>query len=81
MSATFSMSNRLSTASLSETSATNCARIGAITGADDNQVNPDAGDLAVTAGWGHAGQGGVTMPGKGRFVERPYTQTRARRLP
>ena len=33
-------------------------------------LNPDAGDLAVTAGWGHAGQGGVTMPGKGRLVER-----------
>lgn len=32
-----------------------------------------AGDLAVTAGWGHAGKGGVTMPGKGRLVERDYT--------
>ena len=30
-------------------------------------------DLALTAGWGHAGQGGVTMPGKGKVVERPYT--------
>jgi len=29
-------------------------------------------DLALTAGWGYAGQGGVTMPGKGRAVERPY---------
>ena len=29
--------------------------------------------LAVTAGWGHAGQGGVTMPGKGKIVERDYT--------
>ena len=37
-----------------------------------NQLNPDAGDLAVTAGWGHAGKGGVTMPAKGRIVERPY---------
>jgi len=26
-------------------------------------------NLKVTAGWGHAGQGGVTMPGKGRIVE------------
>ncbi|HJW76322.1 MAG TPA: type ISP restriction/modification enzyme [Thermoleophilia bacterium] len=26
----------------------------------------------MTAGWGHAGQGGVTMPAKGRLVERPY---------
>jgi len=30
-------------------------------------------DLAVTAGWGHAGKGGVTMPGKGKIVERDYT--------
>ncbi|MCB2189739.1 MAG: N-6 DNA methylase [Deltaproteobacteria bacterium] len=37
------------------------------------QLDPGAGDLAVTAGWGHAGQGGVTMPGKGRAVERAYT--------
>ena len=27
-------------------------------------------DFALTAGWGHAGQGGVTMPGKGRVEER-----------
>ena len=35
-------------------------------------LNADAGDLAVTAGWGHAGQGGVTMPGKGKSIFRPY---------
>jgi hypothetical protein len=35
-------------------------------------LDPDAGDLAVTAGWGHAGKEGVTMPAKGRIVERPY---------
>jgi hypothetical protein len=35
-------------------------------------LNPDKGDLAVTAGWGHAGQGGVTMPGKGKSILRPY---------
>jgi hypothetical protein len=29
-------------------------------------------DLALAAGWGHAGKGGVTMPGKGRVVERDY---------
>jgi len=38
------------------------------------QLDPDAGDLAVTAGWGHAGKGGVTMPGKGRIVARPYVK-------
>jgi len=30
---------------------------------------PGKSDLKVTAGWGHAGQGGVTMPGKGRITE------------
>ena len=30
-------------------------------------------ELAVTAGWGHAGKGGVTMPGKGRLLERELT--------
>jgi hypothetical protein len=33
----------------------------------------DAGGLDVTTGWGHAGKGGVTMPGKGKVVERDYT--------
>jgi hypothetical protein len=36
------------------------------------QLDPDAGDLAVTAGWGHAGKEGITMPAKGRIVQRPY---------
>jgi len=36
-------------------------------------LNPEAGELAVTARWGHAGQGGVTMPGKGRVIARDYT--------
>ena len=30
--------------------------------------------FAVTAGWGHAGQGGVTMPGKGKIIDRDYTE-------
>ena len=30
-------------------------------------------DFALTAGWGHAGQNNVTMPGKGKVVDRPYT--------
>jgi hypothetical protein len=29
-------------------------------------------EFEVTAGWGHAGKGGVTMPGKGRRVDRAY---------
>ena len=31
-------------------------------------LNPDAGDLALTCGWGHGGKDGVTMPAKGRIV-------------
>jgi hypothetical protein len=36
-------------------------------------LDPQGGDLALTAGWGHAGQSGVVMPGTGRLVEREYT--------
>ena len=32
-----------------------------------------ASELAVTAGWGYAGQGGVTMPARGKALERDYT--------
>jgi len=49
--------------------------IGVLTSVEGDQLDPSAGDLAVTAGWGHAGQNGVTMPGRGRIVERPYTDT------
>lgn len=31
-------------------------------------------DLSLTVGWGHAGKDGVTMPGKGRLVERDYSK-------
>ena len=34
----------------------------------------EAEHFAVTAGWGHAGQGGVTMPGKGKIIDRDYTR-------
>ena len=30
-------------------------------------------EFALTAGWGHFGQGEAVMPGQGRVVERPYT--------
>ena len=32
----------------------------------------EAEHFAVTAGWGHPGQGGVTMPGKGKIIDRDY---------
>ncbi|MGH9771331.1 MAG: type ISP restriction/modification enzyme [Candidatus Acidiferrales bacterium] len=39
----------------------------------DGKPLDEAKDLAVTAGWGHAGKDGVTMPGKGRLIERDTT--------
>jgi hypothetical protein len=30
-------------------------------------------DLAVTVGWGRAGKGGVTMPGRGKVLDRKYS--------
>jgi hypothetical protein len=35
-------------------------------------LNPTAGDLSVTAGWGYAGRAGIIMPSSGKAVERPY---------
>ena len=31
-------------------------------------------DVTVTVGWGHPGKDNIVMPGKGRIVERPYTE-------
>ncbi len=31
-------------------------------------------DFSLTAGWGHFGQGKAVMPGRGRVVDRPYTE-------
>jgi len=47
--------------------------VGVVTRVGGGALNPAAGDLAVTAGWGHAGKGGVTMPGKGKVDQRAYT--------
>lgn len=41
---------------------------------------PERGDLDVTAGWGHGGRGGVTMPGRGRLMSRAYTPAEAAAL-
>ena len=37
--------------------------------------NMTGDDFAVTAGWGHYGPGEAVMPGQGRAVERPFTQS------
>ncbi len=54
--------------------------LGVISRVDGAAIQPDGGDLRVAAGWGHAGQGGVTMPGKGKTTERPYTAAEAEAL-
>jgi hypothetical protein len=47
--------------------------IAGIAAVDGGQLDKEAGDFDLTVGWGHAGKGGVTMPGRGRLVERDYT--------
>ena len=46
--------------------------VGVIRRVDGGPLQPDGGNLRLTAGWGHGGQGEVTMPGKGKSVERAY---------
>jgi hypothetical protein len=48
-------------------------RLAAVVSATAGRLDPDSGDLDVTAGWGHAGKGGVTMPAKGKLLAREYT--------
>jgi hypothetical protein len=50
---------------------TEMQNIAVITKEGGGQLQPK--ELAITAGWGHAGQKGVVMPGKGKAVERDYT--------
>jgi hypothetical protein len=45
--------------------------IGLITHVKGKQIN-DADDLAVTAGWGNPGRGGITMPAGGKSVPRDF---------
>jgi hypothetical protein len=44
-----------------------------ITRVGGGSLSSAAGDLAVTAGWGYAGNGGAIMPGQGKVHEREYT--------
>jgi len=46
--------------------------IASISRAGGGNLNPDKGDLAVIAGWGHHGKDGITMPGKGKVEVRDY---------
>jgi hypothetical protein len=37
------------------------------------RTDGDNNELSITAGWGHGGKGGITMPGKGKLIQRAYT--------
>jgi hypothetical protein len=47
--------------------------IGIIEKVDGRGINPSEGELDLAVGWGHLGKDGVTMPGKGKMIERAYT--------
>ncbi|MBI5155268.1 DNA methyltransferase, partial [Candidatus Poribacteria bacterium] len=42
-------------------------RLGILRRVGGGALNPDAGERAITAGWGRAGGNGACMPGKGRM--------------
>jgi hypothetical protein len=47
--------------------------VGVISKVGDGGLNPDEGHLDLTAGWGHAGKGGVCMPGTGKHQTQAQT--------
>jgi hypothetical protein len=49
--------------------------------AAEGTLDPDAGDLELTAGWGHAGKGGATMPARGKISLREMTSGEREALP
>ncbi len=53
---------------------THLKQLGPIARQDGKSINTKAGDLKLTAGWGHHGKGGVTMPGRGKVINRAYTK-------
>jgi hypothetical protein len=48
------------------------SRIAVLHRADGKQINPQQGDLALSAGWGHA-QGSIVMPGQGKIAAHDNT--------
>ncbi|MBN2139183.1 MAG: N-6 DNA methylase [Sedimentisphaerales bacterium] len=53
--------------------------LGSITKVGGGVLDPNKGELEVTAGWGHGGKGGVCMPGKGRLEVRRQKNERVRK--
>lgn len=48
--------------------------IGSVSSTGGSAIQTRDGDLKITAGWGHASKDGATMPGKGRIIEREYSE-------
>ncbi|MGH9960502.1 MAG: type ISP restriction/modification enzyme, partial [Pyrinomonadaceae bacterium] len=40
---------------------------------EDDEGKGKLSELRINVGWGHGGKGGITMPGKGKLIERDYT--------
>jgi hypothetical protein len=49
-------------------------------GTEEENDRRNAARLALTAGWGGAGQGATVMPRRGKAPERPWTETELTRL-
>lgn len=48
--------------------------VSVISRVDGGNLDPNVGDLAITAGWGYVGKSGIIMPGKGKVFERDYAR-------
>ncbi len=48
--------------------------MGVVSHVGQGVLNPDKGDLALTAGWGHGGKNNIVMPGKGQMRQRTYSE-------
>jgi hypothetical protein len=64
----------------SQTSDADLKTIGVLSKTNNEKINIEAGDLALRAGWGHGGNGKITMPSKGKSIERPYTAEEKKEL-
>ena len=53
--------------------------VGQFARVDGGRVDPEAGDFDLTAGWGHGGKGGVTMPGRGKVQRSEVRSQRSER--
>jgi hypothetical protein len=40
---------------------------------DEDEAKGKSSELRLASGWGHGGKGGITMPGKGKIIQRDYT--------